>query len=127
MATTVTKFLYLGLPLEKGVDGATVAPARAIGRPDLGTLAVGRPADLAVFSIVPGPTELWDTHLQHRTWDRRVRMEATVRDGTIYRPDELEVETEEEITRRCRLRGPGALKHSWRALLHGGTQSKRLR
>ena len=117
MATTLTKFLYLGLPLEKAVERATVAPARAIGRPELGTLRVGSPADLAVFNIRSEPVELWDTHLQRRTWDRRLRVEATVRAGVVYRPEELAVETEEEITRRCRLRGPDGQKLSWRSQL----------
>ena len=111
MATTLTKFLYLGLPLLKVIEAATAAPARAIGRPELGTLAVGSPADLAVFSIRNEPVQLWDTHAQQRTWDRRLHVEATVRNGVVYRPEELELETEEEITRRCRLRGPGALEH----------------
>jgi dihydroorotase len=116
MAWTLTKFLYLGLPLEQVVACATVAPARAIGRPELGTLRVGSPADLAVFSIASEPVELWDAHVSRRTWDRRLRVEATVRAGTVYRPEELEVETEAEITRRCRLRGPDGLTHSWRAM-----------
>ncbi len=117
MDTTLTKFLYLGLPLEKAVECVTAAPARTIGRPELGTLRVGSPADLALFSIRSEPVELWDTHLGKRTWDRRLRVSGTVRGGVLYRPAELEVETEEEITRRCRLRGPDGLRHSWRAML----------
>lgn len=117
MATTLTKFLYLGVPLEDVVTAATAAPARSIGRPDLGTLTVGAPADLAVFRIADEPVELWDTHVQRRTWDRRLRVEATVREGVVYRPEELAVESEEEITRRCRTRGPDAMRFSWKRLL----------
>src|SRR5207302_1165244 len=106
-----------GVPLEKVVEAATSAPARAIGRPDLGRLAVGSPADLAVFSIREEPVELWDTHYQLREWDRRLHVEATVRGGVVYRPEELEAETEEEISRRCRRRGPDALSAAWRANL----------
>jgi dihydroorotase len=113
----LTKFLYLGMSLERVVECATAAPARAINRPDLGTLAVGSPADLAVFSLRSEPVELWDTHGQRREWDQRLCVEATVRSGVVYRPEELEVETEEAITRRCRLRGPGARAHSWQATL----------
>jgi dihydroorotase len=104
LSTCMTKFLYLGLPLERVVECATAAPARAIGRPELGTLAVGSPADLVVFTLRNEPVELWDTHSQRREWDRRLRVEATVRDGVVYRPEELEMETPEQITRRCRLR-----------------------
>ncbi len=117
MAATLTKFLYLGMPLEQVVACATVAPARSIGRPDLGTLAVGSPADLTVFRIANEPVEMWDAHFQRRTWDRRLKVEATIRAGVVYRPEEVEPETEEEITRRCRRRGPEALKHAWKAQL----------
>jgi dihydroorotase len=51
LATCLTKFLYLGLPLERVIECATVSPARVIGRPELGTLAVGAPADLAIFQF----------------------------------------------------------------------------
>lgn len=105
MATTLTKFLYLGLPLEAVVRCATVEPARAIGRPELGTLAVGNPADLALFTLDSELVELPDTHGEVRAWDRRLRVMATIREGVVYHPEEWETETREEITRRCRIRG----------------------
>jgi dihydroorotase len=117
MATTLTKFLYLGMALEDVIACATVDPARALGRPELGTLAVGAPADLAVFRIADEPFEMWDTHLERRTWDRRLKVEATVVGGQVYRPGEIEVETEEAITRRCRLRGPEGMATAWKTLL----------
>lgn len=104
LSTCLTKFLFLGLPLERVIECATAAPARVIGRPELGALAVGSPADLAIFTIRNEPVELWDTHQQRRQWDRRLCVEATIRGGVVYRPDELELETPEEITRRCRQR-----------------------
>jgi dihydroorotase len=105
LSTCLTKFLYLGLSLERVIECATSAPARVIGRPELGTLAVGSPADLAVFTIRNEPVELSDTHAERRTWDQRLRVEATVRGGVLYRPEDFELETREEITRRCRPRG----------------------
>lgn len=117
MATTLTKLLYLGLPLENAIACVTSAPAAAIGRPDLGTLTVGAPADLAIFRMEDGPVELWDTHLQRRTGDRRLKVEATIRAGEIFRPEELEAESEAEITRRCRRRGPDAQRYAWKTLL----------
>jgi dihydroorotase len=104
LSTCLTKFLYLGLPLERVIECATLSPARVIGRPELGTLAVGTPADLAIFTLRSEPVELWDTHRQRREWDQRLCVEATVRGGVVYRPEEFELETPEEITRRCRLR-----------------------
>lgn len=126
MATTLTKFLYLRVPLSEVVAAATHRAAQAIHRPELGTLSVGSPADLAVFQVVDEPVELWDTHAQRRTWDRRIRVEATIRAGEVYRPEDLEVETEQEITRRCRIRGPEALRFSWKALrerVEGGAEA----
>ncbi|MBM3459397.1 MAG: amidohydrolase family protein, partial [Armatimonadetes bacterium] len=105
MQTTLTKFLSLGLSLEQVVERATSAPARAIGRPELGTLTVGAPADLAVFRIRDEPIRMLDTHSGVRNWDRQLRVEATVRAGVIYRPEEQRLESREEITRRCRTRG----------------------
>ncbi len=109
MATTLTKFLYLGLPLREVVRLATTAPAAAIGRPDLGTLAIGAPADIAAFHIVNEPVALVDTHHHVRHWDRRLKVLATIRAGKLYRPEELVTDTPEEITRRCRIRAPGKL------------------
>jgi dihydroorotase len=117
MSTTLTKLLYLGLPLEEAIACVTTTPAAAIGRPDLGRLAVGAPADLAIFRMEEGPVELWDTHLQSRTWDRRLTVKATVRAGVVYCPEELTTETEAEIARRCRLRGPDGMRYAWKTLL----------
>jgi dihydroorotase len=114
MAATLTKFLYLGMPLAKVLECATAAPARAIGRPDLGTLAVGSAADLAVISVVEEPVEMWDAHQSVRRSDRRLKVHATVRGGVVYRPGEIELETPETITRRSRRRGPDALVNMWR-------------
>jgi predicted amidohydrolase len=113
----LTKFLYLGLPLDRVIECATAAPARAIGRPELGTLVPGSPADLAVFTIGNEPVEMWDTHYQRREWDRRIRVEATIRGGVVYQCEQLVQEEEEEITRRCRKRGPDALAQAWKTNL----------
>ena len=52
MPTVLTRMLYLGMPLGEVIRGATVAPAEAIGWSDrIGTLGVGREADVAVLSL----------------------------------------------------------------------------
>lgn len=117
MSATMTKFLYMGMSLEQVVECSTVAPARAIGRPELGTLAVGSPADLAIFTIRNEAVEMWDTHVQRRHWDRKLHVEATICGGMVYRPEEVELESEETITRRCRKRGADAWATSWRKML----------
>ena len=70
MPTTLSKFLSLGMTLEQVVERATTAPAKAMRRPDLGTLAVGSPADVAVFQMETGDFTFQDIHLNERRGDR---------------------------------------------------------
>jgi N-acetylglucosamine-6-phosphate deacetylase len=49
MADGVRTLVRLGVPLEEAVDAATRVPARIVGRDDLGTIAPGSRADLAVL------------------------------------------------------------------------------
>jgi len=66
---TMTKFLNMGLSLEQVVERVTVAPAREIGHPELGTLAVGSEADVAVLERREGEFGLVDCG--------RARLDAT--------------------------------------------------
>jgi dihydroorotase len=58
--TTLSKFLCLGMPLTDVIRSATVNPARAIRRPDLGTLKVGSVGDAAVLDLKKGKFEYVD-------------------------------------------------------------------
>jgi len=57
---TMTKFLALGQPMADVVAATTHAPARALRRPDLGTLAPGGAAEASVIRLAPIPTVLED-------------------------------------------------------------------
>jgi dihydroorotase len=57
----LSKLLALGMPLGDVIRCATAAPARTIGRPDLGTLAVGSTGDAAVLKEEPGRVHYVDT------------------------------------------------------------------
>ena len=48
---TMTKFLALGMPLDEVIRAATETPARALRRPDLGTLAVGAAGDASLIAL----------------------------------------------------------------------------
>jgi N-acetylglucosamine-6-phosphate deacetylase len=48
-----------GVPLEQAVHAVTSAPARAIGRPDLGTLAVGATADAVLLDAALEVQRVW--------------------------------------------------------------------
>jgi dihydroorotase len=54
MAMTMSKFLAMGVPLEDVIRRSTVNPAQEIRRPELGTLTVGRDADIAVVELRHG-------------------------------------------------------------------------
>lgn len=57
---TLAKFHALGMTLPQVVASATVAAARALRRPDLGTLQAGVGADASIFRVVAEPTVYHD-------------------------------------------------------------------
>ena len=81
----MTKFWYLGMPLEDVVRRCTLAPARKLGL-DAGTLTPGAEADIAVLKVVEGPVTLTDAEGGTREWDRRLRAVATFRSGERLDP-----------------------------------------
>lgn len=60
LLVTLSKFYCLGLDLPTLIRTATVNPATAIRRPDLGHLGVGAQGDATVFSIEDGKFEYTD-------------------------------------------------------------------
>jgi dihydroorotase len=78
LPTTMSKLLAVGLSLQDVVAAATVRPARALGLPDgAGTLAVGAPADIAVFTVEEGEFTVADSHRQQRPARQRLVNDAT--------------------------------------------------
>lgn len=62
LATTLSKFLLLGMSLDEVIAMATTAPAAALGRgAELGTLAAGAEADITVLRLDEGRFELTDS------------------------------------------------------------------
>lgn len=51
LPSVMDKFLAFGLSINDVLQRVTEAPARALRRPELGSLEPGNPADLTVFSI----------------------------------------------------------------------------
>ena len=85
LATTVSKFLHLGLTLEDAIRRVTLNPARTFGAiGQLGTLREGAEADIAIFSLRQGEFRLTDAHGQTRTGRRMLRPVATVKSGRLY-------------------------------------------
>jgi dihydroorotase len=85
LATTLSKFMHLGLSLEQVIERATANPASAFGFPSgLGTLREGAEADVALFSILEGDFPFADAHGQTRVGHRKLGPSATIKAGRIY-------------------------------------------
>lgn len=85
LATTMSKALHLGFSLEEVVAMVTDGAAASIGRErDLGTIAVGREADLTVFEVVEGPVRLVDAEGDAVEAARRLVARNAVRAGEVH-------------------------------------------
>src|SRR5579863_7484223 len=81
LPTCMSKFLAIGMSLEDVVRAATTTPARvAAGRSGghAGLLAVGEPADIAIFELEAGDFALYDSYLERRQADRFFVNRATL-------------------------------------------------
>jgi len=83
LPTTLSKFLALGLSIDDAIARATTRPANAIGRPDLGTLRVGAPADLALFRLEEGEHVFYDCDMRSQWGALRLVNTATYIGGTL--------------------------------------------
>jgi len=84
MPTTMSKFLMLGLPLDRVVEMSTTIPAKILNQPDeLGTLRVGTVADIAVLERLTGEFVFSDSNQQTRTASELLVAATTVRRGEI--------------------------------------------
>ena len=90
MSNVMSKFLAMGVPLQDIVRRSTVNPAQEIHRPELGTLSVGKEADIAILEQLNGSFGYIDCGLARM--DAKVKLVArmTVRSGRIvYDPSGL--------------------------------------
>lgn len=82
MPTVMTKLLHLGMPLPELIEASTLSAAEAIGWEDrIGTLGVGREADVTVLSLDDVDVELEDCQGQMRRMDQRLTASAVWRAG----------------------------------------------
>ena len=85
LATTLSKFLHLGISLEEVFRRATSNPAKAFAFPaGTGTLKVGATADVAVFELREAPWGMVDSLGEKRGGTLRLRPMATVKGGRRY-------------------------------------------
>jgi dihydroorotase len=83
MTNVMSKFLAMGVPLDDVIRRSTVNPAAEIRRPELGTLSVGKDADIAVLELMKGEFGYIDCGVARM--DGKVRLDArmTIRAGRI--------------------------------------------
>ncbi|MGA2113858.1 MAG: amidohydrolase/deacetylase family metallohydrolase [Bryobacteraceae bacterium] len=84
MPNVMSKLMLLGMSLEDVLARSTVNPAKAIGRyPEVGTLGVGRVADIAMLEQKSGVFVFKDSWPAKRLGTRRLESVMTIRAGKI--------------------------------------------
>ncbi len=90
MTNVMSKFLAMGEPLEDVIRRSTVNPATEIRRPELGTLSVGKDADIAVLELTKGDFGYIDCGVARMDGKVRLSARMTIRAGRIlYDPSGL--------------------------------------
>ena len=83
----LSKFLLLGMPLDRVIACGTANAARVFEAfRDRGTLNVGAPADVAVLELREGTFEFVDNYKNARSGSQRLYPSATVLGGKLVRP-----------------------------------------
>lgn len=87
LATTMSKFLHLGLSLDEVVTMTTGAPAQVIGHADaLGTLRPGAAGDVTLLAVREGPVTFEDTVGERMEGTQRLVPSGAVRAGRWVPP-----------------------------------------
>jgi len=84
----MTRFLALGFSLGEVVTMATTNPAKALGEEHrLGSLAIGRQADISVLYIKDGSWTVYDTEGGSLLAKRAVLPVLTIKRGQVFQPE----------------------------------------
>ena len=85
LATTLSKFMILGMTLEQVIERASTNAARTFDFPQgFGTLREGAEADVAIFELREGKFDFVDSEHQVRSGRLKLCPVATVKSGQIY-------------------------------------------
>jgi dihydroorotase len=85
LPTTLSKFLLLGLGIDKVIGLATIKPAHVFNFGlQLGTLGSGAPADIAIFELREGDFVFVDSVGEKRNGRQKLISSTTIRNGEIY-------------------------------------------
>ncbi|MGC2765744.1 MAG: amidohydrolase/deacetylase family metallohydrolase [Candidatus Acidiferrum sp.] len=110
----LSKFASMGVPLNELIKRSTVNPANEIHHPELGTLSVGKDADIALLQELHGKFGFIDCGWARMDGDTTITARMTVRAGRIvYDPSGLSmVEWEKARPQYFASPGPGSEKSS---------------
>ncbi len=115
LPTTLSKFLNLGMSLPEVIACATVNAAHAVRLERAGTLAIGMPADIALFRIEEGDYRFHDVRMHERSGDKLLVNTLTLVEGHELATREERAlhfwATVPEIQRGARAPGAGAPDH----------------
>jgi dihydroorotase len=89
LLVTMSKFLCLGVDLPTVIRAATVAPAAAVGRSDLGTLKVGSLGDASVIALEQGEFTYRDVLGEVLKGNQKLAPRGIVIDGAWWEPGEV--------------------------------------
>ena len=85
MATTISKFFYLGLSMDDALAKATAYPAQVLGKSDqIGSLKTGASGDAVVFRLESGSFDFLDSNNLVRTGSQRLVPVKVIRSGKVY-------------------------------------------
>jgi dihydroorotase len=83
MLNVMSKFMALGVPLKEVIRQSTTNPATQVKRPELGQIAVGAEADVAVLRLERGDYGFVDVRGGRIAGKERLGCEMTIRAGRI--------------------------------------------
>jgi dihydroorotase len=83
MLNVMSKFLAMGVPLKEVIRQSTTNPATQMKRPELGQIAPGAEADIAVLRLENGQFGFVDVRGGRITGTQRLGCEMTLRAGKI--------------------------------------------
>jgi dihydroorotase len=86
---TMAKFLALGVELGAVIRAGTAAPAAALGRADLGHLAVGAVGDATLLELVEGEYDFRDVLGESRRGRQNFAVRGLVVAGRPWRPPQI--------------------------------------
>lgn len=106
MLDVMSKFLAMGMSVEDVVARSTSNPAKEIKRLDLGHLAVGAGADVAVLRVEQGHFGFYDQVNARVDGTERFACEMTIRDGAVL--FDANARSKDAFDPNAPLPGPGA-------------------